>query len=198
MPARRTSYADSCAGFADLVKQQVRGVDYAIDVHCRPASPVAIIAPHGGRIERRTSDIARAIAGEDFNLYLFEGIKSSGNYATLHLTSRRFDEPSCLELIAQCSFVVAIHGCKGDSEKVLLGGLDHELRAELADSLRKAGVIVETDGHRYPATDPNNICNRGRLKKGVQLELSARLRGGTAEKGFVNSVRSVLLSLGAA
>jgi phage replication-related protein YjqB (UPF0714/DUF867 family) len=64
----RTSCADSYAGFADLAKQQVRGVDYQIEVHCRPASPVAIIAPHGGRIERRTSDIARAIAGEDFNL----------------------------------------------------------------------------------------------------------------------------------
>lgn len=193
-----TSRADSYACFADLAKQHVRGVDYQIEVHCRPASPVAIIAPHGGSIERRTSDIARAIAGEDFNLYLFEGIKPSGSYATLHLTSRRFDEPSCLELIAQCSLVVTIHGCKGDSEKVLLGGLDHELKTELADSLRKAGVNVETDGHRYPATDPNNICNRGRLKKGVQLELSAHLRGGPAEKGFVNSVRSVLLSLGAA
>ncbi len=194
----RTSCADSYAGFADLAKQQVRGVDYQIEVHCRPASPVAIIAPHGGIMERRTSDIARAIAGEDFNLYLFEGIKSSGNYATLHLTSRRFDEPSCLELIAQCSFVVTIHGCKGDSENVLLGGLDHELKAELADSLCRAGVKVETDGHRYPATDPNNICNRGRLKKGVQLELSASLRGGAAENRLVNSVRSVLLKLGAA
>lgn len=194
----RTIHADSYTGFADLVKQQVRGVDYEITVHRRPASPVAIIAPHGGRIERRTSDIARAIAGEECNLYLFEGIKSSGNYATLHLTSRRFDEPSCLELIARCSFVVTIHGCKGDSERVLLGGLDHELKARLADSLRKAGVEAETHGHRYPATDPDNICNRGRLKQGVQLEVSATLRGGTGERSLVDAVRAVLLGLGAA
>ena len=187
---------DSYAGFADLEKQQVRGIDYEIEMHRRPASPVAIIAPHGGRIERGTSAIARGIAGEDFNLYLFEGIKSSGNYVALHLTSRRFDEPSCLGLIAQCSYVVVIHGCKGDSEKVLLGGLDHELKAQLADILGKAGVEVETHRHRYPATDQDNICNRGRLAKGVQLELSARLRGGTAERRFVKAVRSVLLSLG--
>ena len=188
---------DSYAGFADLEKQQVRGVDYVIEMYCSPASPVAIIAPHGGRIERGTSAIARGIAGEDFNLYLFEGIKSSGNFAALHLTSRHFDEPSCLELLAQCSFVVVIHGYKGNSEKVLLGGLDDELKAQLADILGKAGVEVETHGHRYPATDQDNICNRWRLAKGVQLELSARLRGGTAERRFVKAVRSVLLNLGA-
>jgi phage replication-related protein YjqB (UPF0714/DUF867 family) len=194
----RTIHADSYACFADLAKQQVRGIDYEIEVHRRPASPVAIIAPHGGGIERGTSDIARGIAGEDFNLYLFEGIKRSGNYAALHLTSRNFDEPACLGLIARCAFVVAVHMCKGRSENVLLGGLDHVLKGQLADNLDKIGVKVETHGHRYPATDPNNICNRGQLARGVQLELSARLRSNAAERGFVNAVRSVLLSLGAA
>lgn len=193
----RTVHADSYTDFADLAKQQVRGIDYEIIVHRRPASPIAVIAPHGGRIERGTSDIARGIAGEDFNLYLFEGLKPSGSYAALHLTSCRFDEPSCLALITQCSFVVAIHVCRGSSEKVLLGGLDHVLKAKLADSLDKIGVEVETHGHRYPATDPKNICNRGRRAKGVQLEISARLRSHAAERGLVDAVRSVLLSVGA-
>ncbi len=52
-----------------------------------------------------------------------EGIKKWGNYAALHITSRRFDEPSCLELLSTCSFVIAIHGCVGGDERVLLGGL---------------------------------------------------------------------------
>ncbi len=95
----RTVHADAYTSFVDLAKQQVRGVDYEIEVHRHTASPVAIIAPHGGGIERGTSEIARGIAGEDFNLYVFEGLKSSGNYAALHLTSRHFDEPACLELI---------------------------------------------------------------------------------------------------
>jgi phage replication-related protein YjqB (UPF0714/DUF867 family) len=38
-----------------------------------------VIAPHGGGIDQYTSDIARAIAGAEFNLYLFEGISRSGN-----------------------------------------------------------------------------------------------------------------------
>ncbi|MGH8502714.1 MAG: poly-gamma-glutamate hydrolase family protein [Gammaproteobacteria bacterium] len=191
----RTIRADSYAGFADLAKQQVRGIDYEIKVRRRPASSIAVIAPHGGRIERGTSDIARGIAGEDFNLYLFEGIKLSGSYAALHLTSSHFDEPLCLGLIARCSLVVAVHVCKGSSETVLMGGLDYGLKTQLAGRLKKIGVEVETHGHRYPATDPDNICNRGKLAKGVQLELTPRLRSNAVERGLVDAVRSVLLSL---
>ncbi len=194
----RTVFADSYTGYADLAKHQLRGIDYEIEVLRRPASAVAIIAPHGGSIERGTSGIAREIAGQDFNLYLFQGIKSSGNYAALHLTSRRFDEPLCLELIAPCSYVVAIHGYRDRrSEEVLLGGLDHALKAQLADHLGRIGVPTQTFGHRYPAIDPNNICNRGRLRKGVQLEFSACLRRNAAQRGLVNAIRSVLLRLDA-
>jgi phage replication-related protein YjqB (UPF0714/DUF867 family) len=191
----RNRHADSYASFADLAKHQVRGVDYELKLHHRPASSVAVIAPHGGRIERGTSDIARGIAGEDFNLYLFEGIKSAGNYAALHLTSRHFDETSCLGLIAQCSFVVAVHVCKGSGETVLMGGLDYDLKTLLADSFEKIGIELETHGHRYPATDPCNICNRGKRARGVQLELTPRLRSNAVERGLIDAVRSVLLSL---
>ncbi len=106
--------AKSYRGFDDLARSQVRGKDYKIAV-CPRDSQVAVIAPHGGLIEHRTSEIARAIAREDFNLYLFEGVKLSGNYHSLHLPSHLFDEEQCLALIGQCRFVVAIHGCTGGS-----------------------------------------------------------------------------------
>lgn len=187
--------SDSYLNFADLARNQIRGIDYEIEICHRPSSDITVIAPHGGGIEPRTSNIARAIAGEEMSLYLFEGIRPSGNYAALHLTSHRFDEPSCLELLSQCSFIVAIHGCSGDDEKVLLGGLDHSLKLKLADALRQAEVSVETDAHLFLATDPNNICNRGKSKKGVQLELTGPLRGSAAEEHVVQAVRLILLNL---
>lgn len=132
--------AKSYTGFSDLANHQARGKHYEIVVLQRPKSRVAVIAPHGGSIERRTSEIARAIAGDTFNLYVFEGIRRSNNYTALHLTSHLFDEPECLALIVQCPFVVAIHGCDGVDERVLLGGLDATLKKQIAAALGGANV----------------------------------------------------------
>ncbi len=114
--------SNSYTGYADLASQQVRGKDFEIEVLSRPESNLAILAPHGGTIERGTSQIAQAIAGNYFNLYLFEGIKPSKNYEFLHLTSHLFDEPQCMALISEVQTVVAIHGCNGKEEKVFLMG----------------------------------------------------------------------------
>ena len=184
---------DQYKNFADLAAHEAEGVDYRISVVHRPGSTVAVIAPHGGGIEPQTSDIARSIAGEEFNLYLFEGIKTSGN-GVLHMASRQFDEPSCLDLIRECPTVIAIRGCDGDGERVLIGGLYLELKAYLAVTIRKAGVQVDTYGHPFQATNKSNICNRGQSGRGVQFALTPALRNNNNNKvRFVRAVRSVLL-----
>lgn len=180
--------------FDDLAAAYKEDVDYRITRMPRPGSTVGIIAPHGGRIEAHTSDIATAIAGADFSLYALEGTRSTGNYAALHLTSHYFDEPGCLELLATCDNVVAIHGCKADGEVVLVGGLDNELAAELGAAMTEAGLECYLDGHEFPATHPYNICNRGRRGVGVQLELSPTFRESSPHRRkFVAAVREVLL-----
>ena len=47
---------------------------------------------------------------------------------------------------------------------------------DIAEHLVRAGLEVETEGHRFPGLHPDNICNRGATGRGVQLELSDRLR----------------------
>ena len=191
-------HIDRYRSYNELAQHEVEGTDFTITVFRRPLSAVAVIAPHGGRIESRTSEIARAIAGEDFNLYLFEGIKKRGNYAALHITSRRFDEPSCLALLSTCPFVIAIHGCVGGDERVLLGGLDNSLKDKLGAELREIGINVQNDGHHFQATDPINICNRGQSNRGVQLEFTRALRGRANEQRVAEAVRAALLPLRAA
>jgi phage replication-related protein YjqB (UPF0714/DUF867 family) len=191
-------HIDRYHSYGELAEHEAKGIDFKITMFRRPFSAVAVIAPHGGKIESRTSEIARAIAGDDFNLYLFEGIKKRGNYAALHITSRRFDEPSCLELLSTCSFVIAIHGCVGRDERVLLGGLDHLLKDKVAIELRQAGVNVQNDGHNFQATDPNNICNRGQSNRGVQLEFTRALRRSANAQRVAEAVRAALLPLQAA
>jgi phage replication-related protein YjqB (UPF0714/DUF867 family) len=180
--------------YAELASAQVEGADFTVSVQRRPQSPVAILAPHGGGIEAGTSEIARAVAGSDFNLYLFEGIRNSGNYAALHLTSHRFDEPRCLTLLSACDHVITIHGCRGDTPGVLLGGLDAELKKRVCAAFNAAGIEARLDGHRFRAVHPRNICNRGRRGVGVQLELTSALRI-EFTPALVTAVRSVLLAL---
>ena len=187
--------ASRYGGYVDLARAQRRGVDYEIVVERRPASTVAILAPHGGAIENGTSEIARAIAGDEFNLYLLEGLRSSGNYRALHLTSHRFDEPECLALIANCTVVLALHGCGGQDPRVLLGGRDTALRDRLARAMADAGLDAAVDGHRFPAMQPTNICNRGATGRGVQIELTNPLRVFAAAAPVIAATRAALCAL---
>ncbi|WP_060342070.1 poly-gamma-glutamate hydrolase family protein [Burkholderia cepacia] len=185
--------AQGFKNFKDLAAARIEGTDYRIHVQRTPGSSVAVIAPHGGRIEPHTSAIAREVAGTDFNLYLFEGIRQQGNYAALHLTSHRFDEPRCLALLSYCDYVVAIHGCRGATQKVLLGGLDQRLKDAAAQAIADRGIEVVRDGHPFPATEPSNICNRGRQAIGLQVEISSALRGSGARHELCAAIRVMLL-----
>lgn len=162
------------------MRAQRRGVDFEIVTRQRAGCAVAVIAPHAGGIENGTSEIARAVAGEDLNLYLFEGRRPWHNYRALHLTSHLFDEPQCLELISACTTVVAIHGCAGTEPRAYMGGRDHALRDRLAAALRDGGIAADTAGHRFPAVHADNVCNRGATRMGVQVELSEPLRESAA------------------
>jgi len=187
--------ADSYKGFRDLAKVQVEGSDYRVHVRTNARSSVAVIAPHGGSIEQYTSDIASAVADADFNLYLFEGIRPVGNYAALHLTSHKFDEPRCLELLSNCDHVIAIHGCRGEKQQALVGGLDEPLKSSLAQAIAGLGIDTRLHGHQFPATEPKNICNRGRRGVGVQIEMTMALRRQVPLEAISAALRSVLLVL---
>jgi phage replication-related protein YjqB (UPF0714/DUF867 family) len=156
---------------------------------------VAVLAPHGGRIEDGTSEIAQAIAGNDHHLYLLEGRRPSHNYHTLHLTSHRFDEPRCLALLAEAEHVVAVHGCRGTHETVYIGGRDTRLAARIGAHLEAADIPYETDGHPFPGKHPENVCNRGRRGAGVQLEITHPLRRSRRADCLARAVRQALQDL---
>jgi phage replication-related protein YjqB (UPF0714/DUF867 family) len=165
---------DRYKSFAELNRAERERFSFVRLVRKR-RSPFAILAPHGGGIEPGTTEIARAIAGLGFSFYALDGIKSSGN-DILHITSTRFDEPKCLALVRDSQVVVAVHGCAGKDAFVYVGGLHAALAARLAGALKEIGVEPRQDGQTYAGLQPDNICNRGRSGKGVQLEISEGLR----------------------
>ena len=87
-----SSLADGYGGYADLASAQAEETDYRVHVRPFAGSSIAVIAPHGGGIEQFTSDIARAVAGTDINLYLFEGILSfsEGDSTNYQKSAARF------------------------------------------------------------------------------------------------------------
>jgi phage replication-related protein YjqB (UPF0714/DUF867 family) len=162
--------------FHELSQHEIRGTDYSIKIHSR-SSHVVVIAPHGGGIEPGTSEIAARIVSDDLGMYLFEGIKTKGN-GQLHLTSTHFDEPECLKLIRTYRSVLTIHGCRSRSlaeEAVYVGGLHAQFRHLLTRHLENNGFHV-LDDNQTKGTSPANICNKGTLGAGVQLEISEGLR----------------------
>jgi len=168
------SQADQYRGFAELARETREGGDYRRVVEGR-GGEIAIVAPHGGGIEPGTSEIARAVAGREFGLYCFEGLRPEGNDA-LHISSHRFDEPTAVRLVAQARVVVAVHGCAGTHEAVYVGGLDRHLRERLVAVLRQAGFEAERATGDLAGCYASNICNRGRSGRGVQLEITEGLR----------------------
>jgi phage replication-related protein YjqB (UPF0714/DUF867 family) len=165
---------DTYNNFKELKHNEKLNEDYRISLF-DVGSPITIIAPHGGKIEPKTSTIAGSIARDKFNYYCFEGVKPNNN-RVLHITSHNFDEPAALNLLARSQTVVAVHACTDDKALVYPGGRDEELIGTIAIELKAAGIIVAIRNSKYQGLNPNNICNRGASGKGAQLEISRGLR----------------------
>jgi phage replication-related protein YjqB (UPF0714/DUF867 family) len=93
------------------------------------------------------------------------------------LTCTRFDEPLGVAAARGAEVVVTVHGCSESSETVFVGGRHQELKAAICTALTAAGfraVVGARPG--LQAVKHENLCNRGRNGRGVQLEISAGLR----------------------
>jgi phage replication-related protein YjqB (UPF0714/DUF867 family) len=192
--------ADQYDSFAALAAREIEGIHYRIKIATRP-SPIAVVAPHGGFIEPGASEAAGAIAGESFSLYCFESLTLRAGGDGLHITSTRFDEPQALSLIAASQLVIGVHGRKNgaDDASVWVGGLHETLRDAIRDALVTQGFRAKSvgDGHPLCGRDPANICNKGRLGAGVQLEIPRALRVAFAQESarrrdFAQAVRATL------
>jgi phage replication-related protein YjqB (UPF0714/DUF867 family) len=189
--------ADRYRTFDDLAANERLGIDYRIRIEDRGA-PFVILAPHGGRIEPGTSEIAEAIAGTDLSFYAFEALKN-GAHGDFHISSHGFDEPKAIDLVGRSRTAIAIHGRRDEGrDAVWLGGRAMALRNAIGASLRDAGFETEFN-ERLPGLHRTNICNRTLTGEGVQLELPRSLRRRLAIEAeflqaFCETIRDVIAS----
>ena len=167
--------------------------EFRIDC-CDRNSDITILAPHGGKIEPHTSEIARLIAADNCNYYSFNGEKGTGNQA-LHLASHCYDEPKANTLVRKSHTVITVHGCREKDAFIHIGGLNKELGKKIRTCLTERAIPCSLCSPDSPfgGTNPANICNRGLSGKGVQLEISRALRDScTAWNKIAEAVRKAL------
>ncbi len=192
--------ASSYKNFKVLARREIEGRDYQIRMNLKDGR-VLLMAPHGGKIEPGTTEIAEAIAGMDYSFYSFEGLKSEGN-SLLHIESHLFDESRALQIVEKADIVITIHGQLDQKEEfVMVGGLYADLCSEIKCQLEAVGFETRSPTEGLQGTDLGNICNRGRLKAGVQLEMSRKVRDSLrTDKGqlqtFANAVRKAIQKFG--
>jgi phage replication-related protein YjqB (UPF0714/DUF867 family) len=167
--------AFSYQSFKELADREVEGQDYRIRIKLRDPR-VLIMAPHGGKIEPTTAEVAEAIAGMDYSFYSLEGLKVEGN-SVLHIESHLFDEPRALKAVEKADVVVTTHGqIDQKDEFVMVGGLHSRLGSKIKQQLGAAGFKTRPPAEGLMGTDLMNICNRGKSRQGVQLEISRKTR----------------------
>lgn len=161
-------------------------------IACNRNSDTTILAPHGGRIEPHTTEIAGLIAGNDYNLFCFNGLKESGN-RDLHITSHRFDHPRALALVRTSAAVVTVHGCTDIEPIVYVGGLDTDLIGKTRRQLHLQRIADGYGSRRMAGTHTENLCNRGIRKIGMQIEVSRPLRDSANNRQKIaDAVRAAL------
>jgi len=162
--------------FKELFEREIEGRDYRVRTESRRGD-IIIMAPHGGKIEPGTSKIAKAISSREYSFYSFEGLKPTENYSLLHIESHLFDEPRAIKAVKKADIVITIHGHRDDKNSfIMIGGLNKELCNKIRRNLEHLGYSTRSSQKGLGGRDPNNICNLGRQRCGVQLEISQKLR----------------------
>jgi phage replication-related protein YjqB (UPF0714/DUF867 family) len=167
--------ADKYLNYKELSEHEIEGKDFRISFSQRNTN-VTVFAIHGGKIDWGTSELAAAIAGQDLNLYLFEGIKPKDNIQ-LHITSNHFDEPKSLEIASLSEKCLSVHGHKNAEQRICVGGSDAKLRKKIFGLLKAQNFPfkIQMLCPGLEGTNKNNIVNRCK-NEGVQLEFSSALR----------------------
>lgn len=174
---------DHYQSFAEMTEKNIEGIDYLLSYKDNN-SPILVTAFHGGYIEPGTSELGRAITGEQFDFYSFDALKPgkmderSLTSSTLHITSTRFDEPKLMSLIPQKNFCLGLHGFGGYEGDFCVGGANEKERKKLVEALKQNFpelVSCELCCPPLNGTSTKNPINKCQ-NKGVQIEMSPAVR----------------------
>ena len=193
--------------FLQIAKTAKADIDYKI-IYKPGVRSYLIVAPHGGNIEPGSTELAQAIANNNYGFYVFNGLKRDSS--SVFVPSTRFDEPELMRVTKNYSTVIAVHIVPSSDRIIYVGGDYRQIVDKIIKSLADQGfqsAITPRDGSAWNRT---NLVNRNTVG-GVQIEVSSAVlddmfRGPSSNERirqdpnrrtieftrFVNAIKSVL------
>jgi phage replication-related protein YjqB (UPF0714/DUF867 family) len=159
---------------------------------------LAVIAPHGGNIEKYTDKqaehVRKQLSSKYASAWICKGFKNPiGAFDRWHITSTDISEESFpkLKMIMpprrRFEYCIAFHGWDDKKNVICIGGrksqyLKQQIKMEIEKVVLGSGIDVATDEDKdgkcpeeFNGSHRNNIVNR-LGKKGVQIEQSEKAR----------------------
>ncbi|MCI2900451.1 poly-gamma-glutamate hydrolase family protein, partial [Staphylococcus hominis] len=168
---------DYYRSMTDLLYNTQEGKDWTKESTNRHSN-VLIFAPHGGGIEKGTTELTKAIANKgNYDYYAFNGTRNKNN-SQLHVTSTNYNDPDLINRNYNKDVSISIHGAGQSQGKntVLIGGRDEKLIQLISKELSIFKFNVQRSLGHLAGIDTNNVVNYNKKGQGVQLELTPDLR----------------------
>ena len=168
---------DYYRSMTDLLHDTQEGKDWTKESTNRHSN-VLIFAPHGGSIEKGTTELTKAIANKgNYDYYAFNGTRNKNN-SQLHVTSTNYNDPDLINRNYNKEVSISIHGAGQSQGKntVLIGGRDEKLIQLISKELSAFKFNVQRSLGHLAGIDTNNVVNYNKKGQGVQLELTPDLR----------------------
>ena len=168
---------DYYRSMTDLLHDTQEGKDWTKESTNRHSN-VLIFAPHGGSIEKGTTELTKAIANKgNYDYYAFNGTRNKNN-SQLHVTSTNYNDLDLINRNYNKDVSISVHGAGQSQGKntVLIGGRDEKLIQLISKELSTFKFNVQRSLGHLAGIDTNNVVNYNKKGQGVQLELTPDLR----------------------
>lgn len=159
-----------------LEEKEEKNIDYKI-TYKEKNSHILVMGIHGGEIQKGTSEVVKEISKKgNYSLYLFEGTRLFDN-ERLFVSSVSFDEEKAMDLGRKSKTILAVTGYENElDETILIGGKDKNLIKKIKHNLEKEGFKVEHSPSYFNSEKKENIVNKSKTGKGVEIQLPSKLR----------------------
>ena len=156
---------------AQLVLHTRQGIDYRVDVVNR-GGVAAIVAAHGGCIEPLTSELATALAGDEYSLFDFHGLVEGPR---LRVPIVSFSELRLTSLLQGGKTAVSVDGIRGNEPVAHVGGANQRLASLARASLMAADIQAKNAIAPKLVESPSRFFNQP-SEGGIHIELTEALR----------------------